>query len=97
MILPPVEKVCSDDTLLAGIAKNLFAILDTTGNLCAFTFQKLSKSNFLSSVMEIFGSSRYMSNSDLELSVAVDSKNDWNSLGTIEANELLVFFEDDVD
>jgi hypothetical protein len=36
-----------------------------------------------------------MSNSDFELSAALDSKKDWNSLGTIEANELLVSFEDE--
>jgi hypothetical protein len=58
---------------------------------------EIKQVKFLVIVMEIFGSSRYMSNSDLELSVAVDSKKDWISLGTIEANELLVSFEDDAD
>jgi hypothetical protein len=38
-----------------------------------------------------------MSNSNLELSVALDSKEVWNPLGTTEAKELLVSFEEEVD
>jgi len=60
------------------------------------TFQKFSKLKFFSST-ETFGSSRLVSNSDFELSAALDSRKVWNPLGIIDANELLVSFVEEDD
>jgi hypothetical protein len=44
-----------------------------------------------------FASSRYISNSDFEVSEALDSRNDSNSLETRQAIELVVCFDDEAD
>jgi hypothetical protein len=51
-----VLKVDSEDTDVADIVRNFFAILDTTGNLCELTFHQFSKSSSLSDKLTLVSS-----------------------------------------